>query len=89
MNRHQRRQAARSGEKRSEASIPPDVFFPETTPNPATIEAAKPGLLLRLFAKPLLSQWVRRRVRHPAARSVLALIAREVGRHDLAADLEN
>jgi hypothetical protein len=46
-------------------------------------------LVLRFFAWIILSGWVRRRVRHPAARSAMALVAREVGREKLAIELEN
>jgi hypothetical protein len=86
MNRHQRRKAASEGPK-TRPNIPSEPFFPEPSamaPGPV----AKAPLLVRGFAAIVLSGWVIRRVRHPAARAALALIAREVGRHDLATELE-
>lgn len=86
MNRHQRRKANSTDRSSGGPNIPSEPFFPDAAP---TAAAQKPTLLLRAFAGIVLSEWVRRRVRHPAARSALALVAREVGRIDLATELEN
>ena len=87
MNRHQRRQATRSERKTADAGIPSEPFFPDSAETGSP--PLRPSLLVRGFAAVVLSGWIRRRVRHPAARAALALVAREVGRFDLAAELEN
>lgn len=88
MNRQQRRRAASTERPPVAPNIPSEPFFPDSisaTPTPP----AKPSLLVRGFAAIVLSPWVIRRVRHPAARAALALVAHEVGRHELANELEN
>ena len=92
MNRHQRRQAAsRSNDKDAKSSVPEELFFSDAAKPSVTVtppQAAKPALLVRLVAAIVLSNPIRRRVHNPAVRSLLAVIAREVGRLDLAAELE-
>lgn len=87
MNRQQRRRAASTERQPGGPNIPSESFFPDSAAAPATV--TKPGFLVRGFAAIVLSSWVLRRVRHPAARAALALVAHEVGRHELAAELEN
>jgi hypothetical protein len=87
MNRHQRRQSARTEKSSGAAAIPEKSFFPQNASSPKP--TGKPSLMLRFFASIILSSWVRKRVRHPAARAAMALVAHEVGRHDLATELEN
>ena len=86
MNRHQRRRAA-TERPQSGPNIPSESFFPDT-PAVTSTPMTRPSLLVRGFAAIVLSRWVLRRVHHPAARAALALVAREVGRHDLAAELD-
>jgi hypothetical protein len=48
----------------------------------------RPSLALRAIATIILSSWVRRRVHHNSVRAVLATIAHQVGRTDIATELE-
>jgi hypothetical protein len=50
--------------------------------------AGRPSLVLRMVASVVLSRWVLKRVRHPAVRAMLASMARETGRQDLAKELD-
>jgi hypothetical protein len=58
-----------------------------TSPEEATAPP-RPSLALRAVAAVILSSWVRRRVRHQSVRAVLATVAYQVGRSDIAAELE-
>lgn len=55
-----------------------------TSPEPAT---AKPGLIVRLIAKLLLSRWVLNRVSNPSIESLLSTVATQLGRDDVADEL--
>ncbi|MBF0563443.1 MAG: hypothetical protein HQL37_15850 [Alphaproteobacteria bacterium] len=62
------------------------------SPAPTVAETApeiprKPGLLVRLAARILLSRWIIRRMQHPEARRVIAILAVEAGREDLLKEL--
>lgn len=62
---------------------------PQVTPPLA--EAAsppRPSLVLRAVASVILSRWVRRRINHRAVRLSLAAVARQVGRTEIASELE-
>jgi len=85
MNRKQRRKTAR-GARRTERRATPTVRPDQQNDSAAVL--GKPSLLLRIVAFVVLSRWVLKRVRHPSVRATLAAIARQVGRDDLAADLE-
>ena len=97
MNRRQRRTAAKikrpaalgrqetlpvnSGAKPGPEAMP----GAEAKPGPQ----AKPGLVLRLFAKILLAPWVLKRVRHADVERLIAGVAVQAGRPDIAANLLN
>lgn len=57
-------------------------------PGQAPGSATRPSFLMHLFSSLILSEFVRRRATHPFLRSVLATVARQSGRSDLAEDLE-
>lgn len=77
MNRRQRRTAVKT--KREVTPAPPQTQKPVTE--------AKPGLLLRLFANILLTPWVLKRVRHADLERLLAGVAVQAGRREIAASL--
>ena len=83
MNRQQRRREQRLNAPMAATTAPRTV----SAPAGAAI-VAKPSILLRMAAWIMLSDWVLRRVEHPAVRQSLAMVARQVGRQDLAARLE-
>jgi hypothetical protein len=86
MNRKQRRKTASSARRVERRPSSPGA---DARPISAVSAIpANPSWLLRLIAWVVLSHWVLKRVRQPAVRSVLATIARQVGRHDLAAELD-
>lgn len=74
MNRHTRRATAKNPK--------PAPVTPAASIEPAPVYG-KPGLVLRIFAKVLLSQWVLKRVNHPDLRRVLASMAVQAGRPDV------
>lgn len=85
MNRRQRRSAAKI--KRPEALARQEL--PKDTPEAKTVTTAKPGLVLRLFAKVLLAPWVLKRVRHADVERLIAGVAVQAGRPEIAAELLN
>jgi len=87
MTRQQRRQASRNANKVKKSPIPNQVDVSQVI-QPQHVPV-KPSLLVRGLAVVLLSKWVLRRVNHPAARISLSILARDVGREDLATELEN
>lgn len=80
MNRHKRRAAAKQPK-------PAPTVAPAPSAAPAEVYASRPGLALRVFAKVLLSTWVLKRVSHPDVRKVLASLAAQAGRPELAETL--
>ena len=50
--------------------------------------ATRPNVMMRLFSSVILSSFVRQRATHPFLRAVLATVARQCGRIDLAGELE-
>ena len=91
MNRRERRSAAKI--KRPAApggqQIPQVTIGAKPDPEAAPGPQAKPGLVLRLFAKILLAPWVLKRVRHADVERLIAGVAMQAGRPDIAADLLN
>ncbi len=81
MNRKQRRAAAKQPQQ-STATRPAYAVDPI-----ATVPAGKPGFVLRMVAKVMLSHWVLRRVRHPDVERILASVAFQVGRPEIAREL--
>jgi hypothetical protein len=78
MNREQRRKAAKAGRH----------VQPERQEMPATqVETAKPGLILRLFASIVLSPAVLKRVNHADVERLLANVALQAGRPEVAREL--
>jgi hypothetical protein len=77
MNRKQRRQAKVLNKPASATSA---AALAPITP---------PGLLLRVFAKVVLSPWVLNRVQHPDVEHALAGIADQVGKPEIARNLRN
>ena len=77
MNRRQRRTAVKT--KRGTTPAPPETQKPATE--------AEPGVLLRLFANILLAPWVLKRVRHADLERLLAGVAVQAGRPEIAANL--
>jgi hypothetical protein len=90
MNRHQRRAQAKAGvkplpgpaEKAADENDRP-VAGTAGRGQPSGIPR-RPGILLRVFARILLSKWVVNRLRHPEAERLVISFAREAGRHDVA-----
>lgn len=82
MNRHRRRASAKQGQ-----SAPAPTTAPQAAATPIQALPGKPGLVLRLFAKALLSKWVLKRVHHPDVRRALASLAMQAGKVDLAETL--
>lgn len=80
MNRHKRRAAAKQPQ-------PAPTIAPAPGAAPADVYSGRPGLVLRMFAKILLSDWVLKRVRHPDVRRVLASLAAQAGRPELSETL--
>ena len=74
MNRHKRRAA---GKQPAPATLPAPAIAPVVG------YSGKPGFVLRMFAKVLLSKWVLKRVNHSDIRRVLASLAAQAGRTDL------
>lgn len=92
MNRKQRRQAesrSRSASKTT-AGQPANAPVSVTPLQLAQVEmpSSNPSWVARLAATVILRPWIRRRVRHPLARSAVAMLAREVGRRDIADEME-
>lgn len=85
MNRRQRCTAAQvkcpapPGRQEISNDLPEEKPVPEATP----------GLVLRVFAKVLLAPWVLKRVRHADVERLIAGVAGQAGRPDIAADLLN
>lgn len=79
MNRHKRRAAA----KQVQTTPAPDSAAAPLT----EVYPDKPGLVLRVFATVLLSNWVLKRVHHPDIRRVLGSLAAQAGRPELAQTL--
>ena len=77
MNRRQRRSAAKASRRAPPAR-------PES---PAAIVVAKPGFLLRLFARIVLAPWVLKRVNHADVERLLAGVAVQAGRPEIARSL--
>ena len=89
MNRHQRRLAARNESKASNAAAASTAASSTAASSPTVdLPPVKASWVARLAAWLLLSRWVLARARHPTARAALAILAREVGRNDLADGLE-
>ncbi|MBX7198918.1 MAG: hypothetical protein K1X51_06030 [Rhodospirillaceae bacterium] len=82
MNRHKRRAAA----KQAQSTPEPGAALPQAVA-PVETPFGKPGLVLRMFAKILLSDWVLKRVHHPDVRRALASLAAQAGRLELAQTL--
>ncbi len=83
MNRQQRRAA----ESRQRRGVSPgrdggDMSDP-AQPDSGASDPPRPGLMLRLTSKILLSGWVLRRVRHPQVLAMLREVARQSGRADI------
>ena len=78
MNRRQRRSAAKAGRH-----VPPQRREARTE----NTEEAKPGLLLRLFANIVLSPKVLKRVHHADVERLLAGVALQAGRPEVAREL--
>lgn len=81
MNRHKRRAAAKQAQPEQAPAAAP------TAAAPAEVYSGKPGLVLRAFAKVLLSNWVLKRVHHPDVRRALASLAAQAGRRELSETL--
>ncbi len=79
MNRRQRRIAAKSSRH-----APPE---PQETR--VAHPGAKPGLLLRLFANIALAPWVLNRINHADVERLLAGVAVQAGRPEVARNLLN
>jgi hypothetical protein len=78
MNREQRRKAAKAGRH----------VRPERQETPATqAEPARPGLILRLFASIVLAPAVLKRVNHADVERLLANVALQAGRPEVAREL--
>jgi hypothetical protein len=75
MNRHERR--ARKASGLSDAS-PASQDVNAASPVPAE----RPGVLLKLFSRILLGNWVLKRVNHPDLLTILLQIAEQTGRTD-------
>lgn len=90
MNRHQKRRAEALGEAKMAPKIPQKTYFASAPETPQALQTPQPSpsLLLRIVASVILSRAIRRRVKHPAARSALAVVAREVGKPQIAEELE-
>lgn len=86
MNRRQRRSAIKA--KRPDAperqEVPKDIIT-DAKPGPE----AKPGFVLRLFAKILLAPWVLKHIKHADVERLIAGVAVQAGRPDIAANLLN
>lgn len=52
-------------------------------------QEVKPGFLLRLFAKLVLAPWILKRVHHAAVERLLAEVAVQAGRPEVAMNLLN
>lgn len=83
MNRQQRRAAAKSGKPLPEAKR----SDPAATAGSAA--PARPGLLLRIAAKILLAPWILNRVSSPDVERMLANMALEAGKPEIAKSLLN
>jgi hypothetical protein len=81
MNRRQRRSAVKT-----KLGAAPATPHPETQ---APAAVAKPGFVLRFFANILLAPWVLKRVRHADMERLLAGVATQAGRPEIAASLLN
>lgn len=79
MNRHQRRAAG----KPPQQPIVPTPVAGSAQP----VSSGKPGVVLRFFARILLSKWVLKRVNHPEVRQALASLAAQAGRPELSETL--
>ena len=83
MNRHKRRAA-----KHAPLPVTPaPTGAPARFAAPADVYSGRPGLVLRFFAKVLLSKWVLKRVSHPDVRRALASLAAQAGRAELSETL--
>jgi hypothetical protein len=84
MNRHERRAAA----KRPSPPEPSDMASAPNTINaaarPTGDPRAKPSLLLRLFSRILLADWILSRVQNPQVEQLLITLAMESGRPEAA-----
>ncbi len=58
----------------------------DTLPSSASAPV-KTGFLVRMIAKILFSGWVMRRIKNPAIESLLASVAAQMGRDDIADEL--
>jgi len=85
MNRRQRRSAAKTKRypRPEQQEAPQDI--PEVKPG----SDARPGLVLRLFAKILLAPWVLKRIRNADVERLIAGVAVQAGRPEIAANLLN
>ncbi|MFM9967454.1 MAG: hypothetical protein ACKVQK_03485 [Burkholderiales bacterium] len=84
MNRQQRRAAAK---RKPEIAPSPAPHSPATAPTHEPAAMAKPGFLLRFFAKILLAPWVLKRVRHADMERLLAGVAVQAGKPEIAVEL--
>ncbi len=85
MNRKDRRGAAKQDKERVAkiSGSPVDVSAP------IVAKPERAGFMLRAMSRILLSQWVLKRVHHPAALFALSQIAQQTGRMDVLMQLNN
>ena len=84
MNRRQRRSAAKANRHAPPArhGAPASRDMP-----PDSTGQAEPGLFLRLFARIVLSPWILKRVNHADVERLLAGVALQAGRPEVAREL--
>ena len=82
MNRQQRRAAARSGQ---------DPHVPRSPGSAETLDAteAKPGFFLRIAARVMLAPWVLNRINNSDVEKLLASMALQAGKPEIARNLLN
>jgi len=85
MNRRQRRTAA----KTKRYALPGQREAPQVDTEVKPGPEAKPGVVLRLFAKILLAPWVLKRIRHADVERLIAGVAVQAGRPEVAANILN
>lgn len=84
MNRKDRRSAAKQDKERI-AKLPGS---PVSLTAPIVAKPERAGFMLRAMARILLSQWVLKRINHPAALYALSQIAQQAGRMDVLTQLD-
>lgn len=93
MNRHQRRAAAKSGSA-APPGTEPDVVLTAKAGDDGSAKVfasatAKPGLLLRILSKVILSGWVLNRVNHPQLLALLEDVAVQAGRPEVVVQIQS